>query len=195
MSQLAQLFDEALAAETANVRKHVRDRARLACREGCNACCHIPLAVTALEAIAVAAAVRSDAPLVAHVRLAGPVVDLAGPARRWQQRIACALLQEGRCAAYAARPLPCRSYSSFDAGRCDDALQRGDRDAQLTVPLWTLPHAFAATIRNAIRSACAAEGLEDAHVELSGAVTAILSDSGRVSRWLSGERVFAANRP
>lgn len=91
---------------------------------------------------------------------------------------------------YAARPLACRAYSSFDSARCDAALRRGDREAQLTLPLWTMPRTVAATIRNAIRTACVAEGLEDAAVELSGAVAAVLSDPSRIGRWLARERVF-----
>lgn len=192
MARIVVLFEGSLVGAVSASRPHRRDSERLACRAGCNACCHIPLAVTALEAFAVAKATRDDRALVAHVRLAGPAVDAAGPAQRWQRRLPCALLRDGRCQVYAARPLPCRAYGSFDAGRCNQALQAGDRDAQLGVPLWELPHAFAAAIRGAVRAACVAEGVEDAHVELSGAVAAILSDSTRVRRWLAGEIVFSA---
>jgi hypothetical protein len=147
--------------------------------------------VTALEAIAVAAVVRADAALSAQVLLAGPAMERVGPAQRWRQRLPCALLRGGTCAIYASRPLPCRGYVSFRADRCHDALQSGDRDAQLAIPLWEVPHTIASSLRNGIRTGCAAEGVEDAHVELSVAVATVLSDAASIDRWLAGELVFA----
>jgi uncharacterized protein len=81
---------------------HARQRAQMACRPGCDACCQVQLSVTTVEAAAVARAVAAlPAPARARLRARASAPD-AGR---------CAALEEdGRCAVYAARPLVCRSH-------------------------------------------------------------------------------------
>ncbi len=186
MDTIAALLDDARAAAP----PHQRDLySRIECRKGCTACCYIPLAVTAVEAIAATAMLLRDEAAVARIRTARAQPN---GAERWRRRIPCMLLHDGACAIYAQRPLPCRAYVSLSAVRCDEALASGDSGELLAVPTLDLPHEHATELRAGIRAACSAEGLQDAHVELGSALTLLVGDPGRVKRWLEGERVFAA---
>ena len=78
-----------------------RSPGELACRAGCDSCCRPGLSVFAIEADAIAAALqRLPPPLRARVRQAAAV---EAPQR-------CALLVDGECSVYDARPLLCRSH-------------------------------------------------------------------------------------
>ena len=93
-----------------------------ACRDGCAHCCHHPVGVTLPEAMTLRIAVRAlpDAQRAA-LELG---VDSAAIATRelpWAQlaQLPCPLLDpQRRCSVYAARPLPCRAWTSTDADRC-----------------------------------------------------------------------------
>ena len=97
------------------------DRARTACRSGCDHCCHFPVGVRFSEALLLAASISADARLRATVLHAE---EMSRP-KSWQDLAGepCPLLAEGRCARYDARPTPCRALRSFDADACKGALQ------------------------------------------------------------------------
>jgi Fe-S-cluster containining protein len=93
----AKVDAHALAATT-------RDAPAITCAAGCDRCCHARFGVFEVEAAQVRAALdalaQSDPPLRARVRAAA---DDPAHADR------CALLHDGRCTVYAARPAICRS--------------------------------------------------------------------------------------
>jgi Fe-S-cluster containining protein len=72
------------------------------CREGCAACCHIPVFITEVEATYIE---RNEKNQVARgVR-----------SSRTRHSGACTLLSsDGRCTVYKSRPLVCRIYAAFD---------------------------------------------------------------------------------
>jgi uncharacterized protein len=80
-------------------RVHLRHSADMQCRPGCDACCRQQLSVTPVEAEAVSELVRA---LPAEARASLRV-------SRGSDRCV-ALLDDGRCAVYDARPLVCRSH-------------------------------------------------------------------------------------
>lgn len=92
-----------------------------ACREGCAACCHLPVAITSAEAsllsqasgrpAATPSSSQSVAELVADPAAAaalasGPAAGAVGP---------CPFLAGDRCGVYAVRPLACRLHLNLDA--------------------------------------------------------------------------------
>lgn len=78
--------------------RDVSERAELTCRAGCDACCAVDLELCAVEADALEAAISAMTP----ARRADLRAQAGGNG--------CALLgEDGRCGAYDARPLVCRT--------------------------------------------------------------------------------------
>jgi len=98
----------------------------VACGGGCDDCCYAVFDLTPIEALALALAWRrlprqerrealrrAEKAAAAFDRLSAQALALPAQERIAafsQARIACPLLSEGRCLAYAARPLTCRLY-------------------------------------------------------------------------------------
>ncbi len=98
--QLTKLVDRALVALSPHV----------ACRRGCNFCCHIPVMIFRSEADRIAA----------HIGRPAAAVPMESPDRieaRSKQfyRVPCVFLKEGECSIYEVRPLVCRQHHSLDA--------------------------------------------------------------------------------
>jgi hypothetical protein len=97
----------------------------LACRRGCDACCHLPVGVTFGEALRLLAAIDAEPGLAAQVDAAAAAT--AGVPWRELAGQPCPLLAHGACIVHGARPLPCRALGSRDAAACARGLQgRGD---------------------------------------------------------------------
>ena len=98
-----------------------------ACASGCAYCCHLTVEASAPEVFLLAEHLRATCSparlteLKERVRLTAAKVQGLSPEERVRAAVPCALLENGRCAAYAARPLGCRSWNSRDASACAPA--------------------------------------------------------------------------
>src|SRR4051812_28867163 len=112
-------LDATYAATSAKV------RATVACRDGCDFCCHVPVDVQAHEVFFAANHIQLNfspqaledviARLAMHRRR---VAKLASDARA-TSRSPCALLVDGSCSIYAGRPEACRSHHTSNAAVCE----------------------------------------------------------------------------
>lgn len=106
-----------------------------ACRKGCSHCCHIPLAVSDIEARLISQRTGRpmravpDAPSTGQVAagstLPGTPADDAGYTRP------CPFLRDGECSIYEHRPLACRTHLNLDE---DDFLCRLRPGMEVEVP-------------------------------------------------------------
>src|SRR5262245_1981950 len=92
------------------------DDSGIACREGCNFCCHLRVMVYPHEAIALfrylGAGMPKDQAQIVRKRVLENAAKIAVLARegRSATNLPCAFLVEGKCSAYAARPAACSGY-------------------------------------------------------------------------------------
>ena len=99
----------------------------LACERGCNYCCHQRVEVRPYEAFVLAGHIRArmNAAQQADVviRLGSNRARIAplSALQHTQAGIACALLVDGACSVYEARPAACRKYYSLSVETCRDA--------------------------------------------------------------------------
>jgi hypothetical protein len=167
---------------TALYDRSITPRGDLACAKGCAFCCVQTVVVTAAEAFAVAAEVNAAA-LRDY-----PKRRLGEPKGNWRP---CPFLAADQaCAVYAARPLSCHGFVSFDLAACIDFFA-DRRDAGPFMP--PDRERVMALCRMML---CAAHlitghGEQPGH-ELTGAVAAILATPDAEARWHRGENILAA---
>lgn len=170
----------------------------LACRRGCSWCCHNAVSVSAPEAFRLADALArlpAEERVAVEAALRARAAATAGLAldEQARRRTPCALLAaDGACRLHAARPLPCISITSFDAGACERAFRSPDGKAKIPVDGALLRSGGAHNL--ALRLASRDAGLGDARYELHDALVRCLDAPDAQRRWLAGEDVFAGCR-
>jgi Fe-S-cluster containining protein len=101
----------------------------LACERGCNYCCHQRVEIRPYEAFVLADYVRTKMTAAEQDdvkrRLAANLerIKPLEPLQHTQAGIACALLVNGACSVYDARPAACRKYYSLSVDTCRAAFE------------------------------------------------------------------------
>ena len=165
--------------------------AHLACRAGCNFCCHLQVRVLPHEAIALFRYLQSRmAPTTAQrVRMKiseyAQASQLAGGA---VARRACAFLIEGECSAYEVRPSACAGYHSVSKTRCEQSFDDPSLPSG-TVALEALM-VVALALEEGVNTALHTQGLSHAPLELHTAVAALLANPALIARWRAGRALL-----
>lgn len=108
----------------------------VACRAGCDHCCHQIVGVTAPEAFAIfehlkqTRSVEELEQLKVHVAALYERARGLPSAQRFSPEHPCAFLRDGSCSIYEVRPLACRGVNSLDAADCETRLRDPDARAQ-----------------------------------------------------------------
>jgi hypothetical protein len=163
---------------------------QLACRRGCAFCCHGYVSASAPQVFAAAAALRRDG--LGFEAANERVHALAARVRGvdWRARIAlrepCALLLDGACSIYAARPLACRGFASYSVETCRRAFERLTDEVIVPAPYASVRSALESALRAALKSC----RLPAVSYELTGALAQALTEPDAEARWLRGEPVF-----
>jgi hypothetical protein len=156
--------------------------AALACRAGCNFCCHLKVMVLPHEAIALFRYLQSQIPSSTARSIRTRVRDYASSATTAPR--ACAFLVDGECAAYAARPSACAGYHSLSKERCEQSFLDPSLPTS-TVVLRSL-QVVATALEGGVHSALRSQGLSQERIELHTAVAALLANPGLIARWRAG---------
>jgi Fe-S-cluster containining protein len=168
--------------------------ARPACCAGCAFCCAIPVAVSAPEALYIAAYLQGTLSAEAQVDLCmylrarveerqGWAVD----ARHARKRFCVFLGDDRQCSIYPIRPLGCRGYNSMSRAACEEAFTGQEDRVQMHEGV----REVAAGVIYGLILASKELELEWGRYELEGAVLRALDTPEAAERWARGEQVFA----
>jgi len=175
----------------------------VACRAGCDHCCHQPVGLTPPEALAIAAYLRQT---LASQELTATAARLAQRARatrglssaeRFSPDHPCPFLDRGQCSIYEVRPLACRGMNSLDAEECKTRLRdpdaraaflaRGSGGRSFMEPIRAF-HAVSAGLQLSLSELY---GLDMRPLELTAALDLLLNGAESSSAdWLSGKHAF-----
>lgn len=108
-----EIFDRAKA----NMMPDIEAQGAVACKQGCNWCCHQHVTVLGAEALAIHEFIRGTE-LERKLREAAPAIVGTTPKERRAARIPCPFVSAAGCAVYAVRPNRCRAVHSRDADYC-----------------------------------------------------------------------------
>jgi uncharacterized protein len=171
-------------------------RAAVACRAGCDACCHVPVGVQAHEVLIVAHHVQKTFPpeeLEALIARAGEHrARFAGRTsfERMDMRKPCVLLREGSCTVYEARPEACRSHHSHSDEACRTNLASGREDVDVYIP-GVRGRMFAVML--AADQAAVEAGYDGRAYDFGSALHEALINSLCAVRWVQRQPAFPDN--
>jgi Fe-S-cluster containining protein len=169
----------------------------LACKEGCDWCCHLTVGTSVPEVVRIVAYLREtlspEELLAMRERVARTDDDRRRLPldRRADARLPCPLLVEHRCSAYPVRPLTCRGFNSSDASRCEQFVKSR---ARVQIPMYHPQQRLMTFVLDGTRAALQASGLKDDLLDLKPALRIALDVPDALERWLTGQPVFAPAR-
>jgi hypothetical protein len=195
-----------LMALTSQLVTHVLSLApegAVACRSGCDHCCHQVVGVSAPEALAIYDHVRATRSPTELERLRAHVETLHQRSRglptaeRLSPEHPCVFLDSGRCSIYEVRPLACRGVNSLDAADCErrlhdaearaDFLARGHGGRCYIAPL----HAFRAVSRGLQLALSELYRLDPRGLDLTAVIHLLFQmDASLADSWLDGDQPF-----
>jgi len=175
----------------------------VACKAGCDHCCYQSVGVTALEALAIAAHLRTTLSTEALGAVARHVAETyratrgLSTAERFSPNHPCVFLEAGRCSVYEVRPLSCRGMNSLDAGECATRLREPEaRAAFLATGAGSRSfmepiRAFHAVSAGLQLSLSELYGLDMRPLDLVAAIHLLLNGPpSMVEAWLAGDTPF-----
>lgn len=181
----------------------------IACSAGCAMCCHQHVAVSVVEAVAIADELAALPGLAARLAAAAPHIASLAASERRHARLACPFLEaDGRCGIYAFRPLRCRGLHSRDAAICRAQTERPheaarERDARRAAPA-AFPLAPVRIADTALAGLAAAQreaGIADDTLEMVAALALLRAEPARGRAAMAGmddlaeARLDPAQRP
>ncbi len=179
----------------------------VACKAGCDHCCHQVVGVTAPEALAIVQhlqATLSAAELASFAAHLGALLERARGLTA-QQRFSpdhpCPFLRSARCSIYEVRPLSCRGMNSLSAGECAKRLRDPEARSEFLTS-GVAGHSFMEPIRafhavSAGLQLCLSElyRLDMRPLELGTAIALLLGDAAALTEgWLRGQKSFESAR-
>jgi uncharacterized protein len=180
-------FDRAYASASPTARETV------ACRAGCDACCHVPVGLLAHEVLIAAqyaqthfSPVELDA-LIERAAAHRALFAEKSNHERTDLRTPCVLLREGSCSIYDARPEACRSHHSNNADACRSNLAAGREDIDVYVP-GVRGRMFAVML--SIDQAVAEADFDGRAYDFGSALHEALTNSLCAVRWLQRQPTF-----
>lgn len=182
---------------------------KVACKVGCDHCCHQSVGLTPPEALAIRDHLQKTLSGPELARVAGRIAEAhertaaLSSAERFSPEIPCPFLSAGRCSIYEVRPLACRGMNALDADECATRLRdpdaraaflAGGRGGRSFMEPIRAAHAVSAGLQIALAELYR---LDMRPLELTAAMHALLCAAEPAAEaWIAGERSFeSAVRP
>lgn len=168
-------------------------RAAVACRAGCGTCCHVPVGVQAHEVLLAAEYIQTHFSAedleAAIARFESHRAAFAGRTmnERAALRIPCALLRDGSCSIYEARPEACRSHHSRNLDGCRSNLETGLDIVDVLIPE-IRGRMFAVML--GIDQAATEAGFDSHAYDFGSAMHEALTNSQCAVRWMQRQPAF-----
>lgn len=169
-----------------------RSGLRLACTTGCSWCCYLQVAASVPEILGLIAYLKDTleasefSEFEARVRDTAKTVAALTTDQHIHTNIPCPVLRDGRCQAYAARPLKCRIFHSCNAGQCEASYIEPDRD-DIVIPRIMSREIQGDCALDAYLAALAVSGYDSARYELVTALAEVLEDRSVIDARLEGK--------
>ena len=185
------LSDQTLADSPKSV------RAAIACRSGCDYCCHVPVDVQAHEVFYAADYILTHCPpaeiekIIARLAAHRARVAAFAPGTRDTSRQPCALLRDGACSIYAGRPQPCRTHHTSDAAVC--AAYMSDPSIDITQVYIPALRARMFAVMLGVDEAIEAAGYDERSYDFGSALHEALTNSACLDVWLRHQNAFPDN--
>jgi Fe-S-cluster containining protein len=164
------------------------------CQKGCSYCCHVFVEVTIPEVLAIAHHIgETFTPQEREVLLQSidaAIKETEGMPRekRYDARVPCPLLRDGSCSVYDVRPLPCRSYHSFDVETCKRDFAQPS--ARHTVDYNRIAIMVGASVASGMSVALTSERLDGRTIELARGLKVALEGPSLLGTWRSSPHAF-----
>jgi Fe-S-cluster containining protein len=168
--------------------------AGIACRPGCNFCCHLRVMVFPHEAIALFRWLGSRIPKEqadgVRKRVLENAAHIGKLARegRSPSNLPCAFLVDGECSAYEARPAACSGYHSLSKEKCEESYEHGGNLPE-GIPVLEALRYVAAALDEGMDHALSHSKLSSTRIELNTAVAALIRNPALIQRWRSGREL------
>ena len=165
-----------------------------ACSAECSYCCHLLVEVSVPEVVSLVSFINENftatdlEALKIRVQKTEQRIRGMNSYERLFAREPCPLLRNGKCSVYAARPLVCRGYNSYNWVTCAQDLKYSRS--------WRLiPHDEAekdiySDVLDGLVTGLKEEGLPSEPLELIAALQIALNHPDAGNRWLAGDSIF-----
>jgi Fe-S-cluster containining protein len=171
---------------------------KIACKKGCSHCCYAQVSLTPPEAFFIVQFIRENYSLRKKDQLVKRVSknirltkdkSLDERVEVWHQT-PCIFLEDGICSIHEVRPFICRAWHSLSAEQCLNALNSGDKEAEID----TTPYrnTIYGAIRQGLSEATDHIGCESDPIIITHAIKVILNHPAPEAAWLSGETLFGS---
>lgn len=190
MSEIILLQTEDILAQVRNLRKPVID-----CQAGCYYCCCAYVTTTTLETLQLVAYIRSHFSDREIEELKQRTANVAAKRRgltadaQEALRVYCPLLVDNKCSVYAARPLPCRGWTSGSVTACRHNAEQTDEPV-VPIPYYRPYKEITTGVRVGVQSGLDQTPLQNDDLELAASLEVALDMPDIIERWLTGEEVF-----
>ena len=168
----------------------------IACKKGCDACCHLPVTTEPQTAFMIAEHLHQTRTPQEIMLLTAELkkrVDASKPlsfeARQLTREQCIFLNPEGACTIYEVRPLVCRSFTSPDAAHCKKVAFDNPNGVH-KIQLHPIHYRFFQGAVTALLAHAKAKGKQADQISLNDGLYTALTTRSAVIKWSNGESIF-----